>query len=74
MAADSVFVFLFVFVFVFLFVFVFVFAFVFVLRGKKLAPPTQRSLLIRWLHIGMLGRPGHTIYSPIIEKWLGSYA
>ena len=40
----------------------------------KQAPPTQRSLLISWTHIGSASCPGHTIYSPIIEKWLGSYA
>ena len=33
--------------------------------------PTQRSLLISSPHIGASACPGHTIYSPIIEKWLG---
>ena len=47
----------------------------FALRGYcSKAPPTQRSLLISWTHIGSASCPGHTIYSPIIEKWLGSYA
>ena len=42
-----------------------------VLRQTGPHTPTQRSLLISSPHIGASACPGHTIYSPIIEKWLG---